>query len=195
MRVPLRQLIVYVALVAAGGCAGKRPPAEDTPPPAPPPPTASSATPPASASASSPPRRAQTSEERQAALDKQLNDSLDSFDAQLIKEQQKVAQERDARQTAIATVAADTSTDSSIPKKRGTVRAERPGDLKSDKSAGANNTVATGNGAMAAETPDGSDDDIIARRLRTAAEQETDPELKDRLWQEYVEYKKNSQVR
>jgi hypothetical protein len=29
--------------------------------------------------------------------------------------------------------------------------------------------------------------------LRKAAEQETDPELKDKLWTEYVEYKKNAQ--
>jgi len=42
--------------------------------------------------------------------------------------------------------------------------------------------------------PDGNDDDIVARRLRKAAEQETDPELKDKLWKEYVEYKKNAQV-
>jgi hypothetical protein len=45
---------------------------------------------------------------------------------------------------------------------------------------------------VATEIPDGSDDDVIARRLRKAAEQETDPELKDRLWKEYVEYKKNT---
>jgi hypothetical protein len=53
--------------------------------------------------------------------------------------------------------------------------------------------VPAGNGATATEVPDGSDDDIVARRLRKAAEQETDPELKDKLWQEYIEYKKNAQ--
>ena len=40
--------------------------------------------------------------------------------------------------------------------------------------------------------PSGDDDDIVARRLRRAAEQETDPELKEKLWKEYIEYKKNS---
>jgi hypothetical protein len=29
--------------------------------------------------------------------------------------------------------------------------------------------------------------------LRKAAEQETDPELKEKLWKEYTEYKKNAQ--
>ena len=32
-------------------------------------------------------------------------------------------------------------------------------------------------------------DDIVARQLREAAEQETDPELKKRLWEEYYKYK------
>jgi hypothetical protein len=43
-------------------------------------------------------------------------------------------------------------------------------------------------------TPDGRippphDDDIVARQLREAAEKETDPELKKKLWEEYWKYK------
>ena len=38
-------------------------------------------------------------------------------------------------------------------------------------------------------TPDGRDDDIVARQLREAAESETDPELRERLWEEYRAYK------
>ena len=34
-----------------------------------------------------------------------------------------------------------------------------------------------------------TDDDIVARQLREAAEQETDPEVKERLWEEYRKYK------
>src|SRR5262249_44495492 len=67
----------------------------------------------------------------------------------------------------------------------------RPGDLKSDQGVNAQE----GNGAAARELPDGSDDDIVSRRLRKAAEQETDPELKEKLWKEYAEYKKNTQGR
>jgi len=37
------------------------------------------------------------------------------------------------------------------------------------------------------------DDDIVARQLREAAENETDPELKKKLWKEYEEYRKNTQ--
>jgi len=38
---------------------------------------------------------------------------------------------------------------------------------------------------------DPKDDDIVARQLREAAEGETDPELRKKLWKEYEQYKKN----
>lgn len=36
---------------------------------------------------------------------------------------------------------------------------------------------------------DGSDDDVVARQLREAAQAETDPETRRRLWEEYKKYK------
>lgn len=39
---------------------------------------------------------------------------------------------------------------------------------------------------------DKADDDIVARQLREAAENEADPELKEKLWKEYEDYKKNT---
>ena len=39
------------------------------------------------------------------------------------------------------------------------------------------------------DIPDAKDDDIIARQLREAALQESDPELKEKLWAEYQRYK------
>ncbi len=50
----------------------------------------------------------------------------------------------------------------------------------------------TGSGAAASRTYNPDDDDIVARQLREAAEQETDPELKKKLWKEYEAYKKNT---
>ena len=38
------------------------------------------------------------------------------------------------------------------------------------------------------DMPSGNDDDIIARQLREAAQAETDPQVKERLWQEYRKY-------
>ena len=42
------------------------------------------------------------------------------------------------------------------------------------------------------DRPPADDDDIIARQLREAAERETDPVLKEKLWQEYDKYKGSS---
>jgi hypothetical protein len=36
---------------------------------------------------------------------------------------------------------------------------------------------------------EGQDDDIVARQLREAAENETNPALKEKLWEEYYAYK------
>jgi hypothetical protein len=36
---------------------------------------------------------------------------------------------------------------------------------------------------------DTGNDDVVARQLREAAEKETDPELKKKLWEEYRKYK------
>ncbi|MDA1075869.1 MAG: hypothetical protein O3A63_14060 [Proteobacteria bacterium] len=46
-----------------------------------------------------------------------------------------------------------------------------------------------GAGNVPADLPDARDDDIIARQLREAAMQETDPELREKLWEEYRRYK------
>lgn len=50
----------------------------------------------------------------------------------------------------------------------------------------------TGTGGQPADIPDGDDDDVVARQLRKAAEQETDPELKKKLWEEYRKYKQGT---
>jgi hypothetical protein len=44
-----------------------------------------------------------------------------------------------------------------------------------------------------ADILDGRDDDIVARQLREAAMKETDPELRERLWEEYRKYKQSTQ--
>lgn len=39
---------------------------------------------------------------------------------------------------------------------------------------------------------DGNDDDIVARQIRKAAEAESDPELRNKLWDEYRKYKQGT---
>ena len=149
---------------------------------------------------------AQTPDERRAAVDRRLDESMGEFDERIRKEQEGVAKERDSRAGAGAdTVAgAEESGDATGSEAAG----GKPGDLKSDRAGSGNageggkgdssgpartsaGTGGTGKGAI--ERPDGSDDDIVARRLRRAAEQETDPELKEKLWKEYADYKKSVQ--
>ncbi|MGR9089564.1 MAG: hypothetical protein ACU85U_03160, partial [Gammaproteobacteria bacterium] len=44
-------------------------------------------------------------------------------------------------------------------------------------------------GPMPTDVPDARDDDIVARQLREAATRESDPVLREKLWQEYRKYK------
>jgi hypothetical protein len=54
---------------------------------------------------------------------------------------------------------------------------------------------AGGNGAVAQKISVGSDNDIVARRLRKAAEQETDPALRAKLWKEYTDFRQGMSAR
>lgn len=146
------------------------------------------------------PGSATTADERRAVLDRELDRSLGEFDETLRREQDRVAQERDSR---AATAAGSADVEGSAG--AGGAREARAGDLKSDAAAREASTaqrgseskgdtnVGGGSGAPNRGIPSGEDDDIVARRLRRAAEQETDPELKEKLWKEYVDYKRGAQ--
>ncbi|MCX2982651.1 hypothetical protein EYC98_17455 [Halieaceae bacterium IMCC14734] len=43
------------------------------------------------------------------------------------------------------------------------------------------------------DIPSGDDDDVVARQLREAAMRESDPQLREKLWEEYRKYKGISQ--
>ena len=58
----------------------------------------------------------------------------------------------------------------------------RQTDTQNQEQDGSSNT-------QVADIPTGNDDDVIARQLREAAEAETDPEIKEKLWEEYRKYK------
>jgi len=73
--------------------------------------------------------------------------------------------------------------------------AKTPGSGKPGETAGSSQE-AGGRGSGGTGVPSGAftsraDDDILARQLREAAEKETDPELKAKLWKEYEEYQKS----
>lgn len=162
---------------------------------------------------------ARTSTERRADIDGKLDDSLRRFDDQLRGEQQRTAAERDAKAAARAdgaVVDATSNSDLDKPKdgSRDEIQRDRTGDLQSagvqqgtgsgpaagsqqagEAAEGSGGTKRPGGGGTSGKPiPSGVDDDIVARRLRRAAENETDPELKEKLWNEYRDYKENTQA-
>jgi hypothetical protein len=48
--------------------------------------------------------------------------------------------------------------------------------------------TASNSANVPADIPDGSDDDVVARQIREAAMKEKDPELREKLWDEYRKY-------
>jgi hypothetical protein len=65
----------------------------------------------------------------------------------------------------------------------------------SRKASSSNGVGGGGNGATAPKIVPGSDNDIVARRLRKAAEQETNPALRAKLWKEYTDYRQGTSAR
>ncbi len=44
------------------------------------------------------------------------------------------------------------------------------------------------------DVPSGEDDDVVARQLREAAMEEDDPQLREKLWEEYRRYKSGQRL-
>jgi hypothetical protein len=156
-----------------------------------------------------------TPEERRAAKDKQLDDSLGDFDTTLRKEQARIAREREARRSGASSEGgsgsgegggvgdapggADKGEKGDKGDKSDSGRSgdagRRDGDMKSSKQeakTGGSSSQGKGPSTAPPEAGSGEDDDIVARQLREAAEKETDPELREKLWKEYIEYKKSA---
>jgi hypothetical protein len=157
-----------------------------------------------------------------AELDRQLNASLSEFDAVLQKKMETIESESDAKMHDLAQQAAEaakrlkdkgesSNNEPSGTSEEGSIQG-KPGEENRKDSAGkqksppteqgeGGDTVAAGDqstgGGPGPQHPGSryskEDDDIVARQLREAAEKETDPELKAKLWKEYEAYKKNTQ--
>jgi len=149
-----------------------------------------------------------------AALDKEFNDSLAKFDDRLLKEMDAIRAGSAKKLQELAQEAADAAKrlrDKGVDVDTSRAESSEETDAQKEASQSGRETETTG-GAADTETAsrDGSrkggkggsaddrhrtdydDDDIVARQLREAAENETDPELKEKLWKEYEEYKKGS---
>ena len=149
-----------------------------------------------------------------AELDRQLDTSLAKFDGMLLQEMEEIRAESSGKLNDLAQEAAgaakrlrekgldvDTSGSSSSGESRQNSQDRPPSDESMESGeggAGNDNAAKTGSQRSGEGRTDRNqrranyeDDDIVARQLREAAENETDPELKEKLWKEYEEYKKS----
>lgn len=137
-----------------------------------------------------------------AALDSQLNASLAKFDGLLLEEMDEIRAGSSGKLQDLAAEAAEAAkrlrekgldVDTSGSKSSGGNQEDR------ESRTGAETTARDGSrkggegpASKTQRRADYGDDDIVARQLREAAENETDPELKEKLWKEYEEYKKSN---
>jgi len=148
-----------------------------------------------------------------AALDRQLNESLAQFDDKLLKEMEAIRAESSEKLQDLAQEAADAAkrlrdkgvdvdttgskspeeTDAQKEESESSRQTETTEDTTDTETASRDGSRKGGKGASTDDRhrTDYEDDDIVARQLREAAESETDPELKEKLWKEYEEYKKS----
>lgn len=146
-----------------------------------------------------------TAAERRAVLEGQLERSYGTFDGMIIAERQKAEAEANAAgsqvmgtggggegadgegaegsdgafgQGAIVVASADTGGGGGNGNMPGGAAA-RQGDYSSQNQP---------TFAPPADIPSGDDDDVVARQLREAAMREPDPELREKLWDEYRKY-------
>ena len=135
---------------------------------------------------------APTEAERQANLERRLEESLGEFDETLMREQELLAERREAATEATAARRSGGSGGSSGTGSTFAGGAEDGGGATGGKpSTGEkiSEEEARAAGRIPPDIPDASGDDIVARQLREAAMAEEDPELREKLWDEYRRYK------
>jgi hypothetical protein len=150
----------------------------------------------------------QTEEEKSESLNARLNDLESEIDENLLKRQQEIRQKVSNRSAGASggSSGGGGGASATSPANGSKGSGSSPG-AAAGRNAGANKgsakpsngipSTASGpamkkNGRIAKRqksNESGSDDGVIARQLREAAEKETDPILKEKLWNEYKKYK------
>jgi len=145
-----------------------------------------------------------TDGEKTASIADEFHDSLGDFDEKLLREQDRVKANRPQTASAQSSGGGGAgeseggSGGSSDSNSTGGEKERRQSDQQGSNAeegtdqthTGARGQPQRGNQAnIPDDIPDGSDDDVVARQLREAAEMEKDPELREKLWDEYRRYK------
>ena len=143
--------------------------------------------------------REQTLDEQIAAFDAVLSAGLGEFDEMLLREQDRVRAAAPMTDAAGGGGSGGGDAETAAEKAAGTEDENGESGSESDNRSAGSSSRSGGAGPgdrrqgdsqrTPPNIPDGSDDDVVARQLREAAEKETDPELKKKLWEEYRKYK------
>lgn len=159
-------------------------------------------------------RSEQTRGEQVAILDAELNAGLGEYDERLLREQERVKAatplpdeisggggggqgggdgDGDGNGDGSGEEGADAEAGSDASGSgAGAAGGDQTSPGSASRGAGAGGGAQRSGSGTPPDIPDGSDDDVVARQLREAAEKETDPELKKKLWEEYRKYKKGT---
>lgn len=130
-----------------------------------------------------------TMEERAALLNDELKKLESEFDGMILSQQAKLSGGQESSQSNVSGDTDDMLTDEIAEEVRAS---PEPIDKEAEPGAGPGvDKQGTIPDFGINEAGDSSDDDIVARQLREAAEAETDPLLKEKLWNEYKKYKKS----
>ena len=147
-----------------------------------------------------------TEAEKTKLMVEQLNGSIGEFDERLLREQDRVkarAPRTDSATNAGGGTSGGESADAagsasdetgedgktSQQDKRDSGAADKNDRTASEEKGTPAKSSTSTKGEIPDDIPDSSDDDVIARQIREAAEKETDPELKKKLWDEYRRYR------
>jgi hypothetical protein len=146
------------------------------------------------------PLSVKTVDEKTGAMERQLDESLSTFDGQLVREQRLLDEQRTGSGLAGEALGSGAEEGRETAGREGAASTAR-GQQGSASEAGHMPPGRTNEGRrrrvgtassptpIPPDIPNAYDDDIVARQLREAAENEKDPALREKLWEEYRRYK------
>jgi len=134
---------------------------------------------------------AATAAERSAGLEQDLKSKLAEFDELMRKAREEAEREQAGGGAMAGAMGGSGARREPAPETGAGGQAARASGLGNTPDTSGTNQAGTyrpATGAVPADVPDARDDDIVARQLREAATRETDPALREKLWQEYRKY-------
>jgi hypothetical protein len=129
-----------------------------------------------------------TTDEKTAALDSSLTEMLGEFDEMLLKEDERITTAMNQQRAAEAQGSVDSASESAAAGSGSNDQNQQQ--TAENQTGGEKQQKDTHVQAGGVSSLGDADDDIVARQLREAAEKESDPELKKKLWEEYQKYKR-----